>query len=202
MGNGITGPVNPLELACYSSANVTEPGDGTLHMLLDAQSNTCIGGTHPYTGAMISSNGKFQFTYGYMEFRLYLPAGSPGKIANWPAAWSFSKVNSTCCQGEDDTMEGLAGNACYHFHGSAGGPGGCASGDYTGWHTFASYWRAGVVDYYYDGAHVGQITLGITSNPQYLILDNTLMASSNTSAGPLLIPADMRVDYVRTWTPA
>jgi hypothetical protein len=202
MGTGITGPVNPLELACYSSANATEPGDGTLHLLLVAKSNTCIGGTHAYTGAMVSSNGKFQFTYGYEEFRIYLPAASAGKIANWPAAWSFSKVNSACCQGEDDTMEGLAGNACFHFHGSAGGPGACVSGNYTGWHTYASYWRAGVVDYYYDGVHVGQITAGITSNPQYLILDNTLMTSSNTSSGPLLIPADMLVDHVRVWTAA
>ena len=31
-GTGITSPVNALEADCYSSSNVTFPGDGTMHL--------------------------------------------------------------------------------------------------------------------------------------------------------------------------
>lgn len=59
----------------------------------------------------------------------------------------------------------------------------------------ASYWQPGVATYFYDGVKVGQITTGITSAPQYLILDYTLSSSSAA------VPNDMLVDYVRVWTP-
>ncbi|HCU94302.1 MAG TPA: hypothetical protein DHU96_16925 [Actinobacteria bacterium] len=35
---------------------------------------------------MINSNGKFQFTYGFMEARIWLPGR--GRIINWPAFWA------------------------------------------------------------------------------------------------------------------
>jgi beta-glucanase (GH16 family) len=76
-----------------------------------------------------------------------------------------------------------------------GGPGACASGSYTGWHTFASDWEPGSVTFYYDGVMVGRISTGITSAPMYIILDNTV-----SSATPWLTrAADMQVAYVRVW---
>jgi len=193
-GSGITGPVNSSELACYDSAHVTEAGDGNLHLKLDATPSSCGGHSKQYTGALISSNGLFQYAYGYIEFRVYLPAVGSGQIANWPATWSDGQ--SWPADGENDTMEGLGGPACYHFHSSIGGPGSCASGNYTGWHTFASYWMPGVVTYFYDGVQVGKITTGITSVPQYLILEYTLSSSVGAA-----VPNDMLVDYVRVWMP-
>ena len=70
-------------------------------------------------------------------------------------------------------------------------------GDFIGWHTFASSWQAGVVTYFYDGVQVGQITTGITSTSEYLILNYTLNASIVGA-----VPNEMLVDYVRVWTPA
>lgn len=192
-GTGITGPVNSAETACYDSAQVGQPGDGNLHLHLIAQQNICSGSTRPYTGSLVSSNGKFQYTYGYVEFRAFLPAASAGVMANWPAVWSDGQSWPT--DGENDTMEGLSGKACYHFPTAPGNPGGCAAGDFTGWHTFGSDWEPGSVTYYYDGVQVGQITTGITSSPQYLILDN----SQGTYGGPTAVPSDMLVDYVRVW---
>jgi len=193
-GTGVTAPVNSSELACYDSSHATEPGDGNLHLRLDATANTCGGHSMKYTGALISSNGLYQYTYGYVEFHVYLPATGSGQIANWPATWSDGQNWPT--DGENDTMEGLGGEACYHFHSSAGGPGACASGNYSGWHTYAAYWQPGVVTYFYDGVQVGQITTGITSAPQYLIIENTLDSTTGAS-----VPAEMLVDYVRVWTP-
>ena len=194
-GTGITGPVNAEELACYDSTHVRAAGDGNLHLLLDATPNTCKGKSMPYTGALVSSNGLFQYAYGYVEFHVYAPASSPGQMANWPATWSNGQ--SWPGDGENDTMEGLGGPACYHFHSPAGGPGTCARGDFTGWHTFASDWEPGVVTYFYDGNQVGQITSGITSAPQYLVLEYTLNGSNVAT-----VPTEMLIDYVRVWTPA
>ena len=192
-GTGITGPVNSAETACYDDSLVTVPGDGSLHLPLISKSSTCGGTARPYSGALVSSTGKFQYTYGYYEVRAYLPAASTGAIADWPAVWSDGQSWPT--DGENDTMEGLGGQACYHFHFPAGGPGACANGNYTGWHIFGSDWEAGSVTYYYDGVKVGQITTGITASPQYLILDYT----QGQYGGPTSVPALMQVDYVRVW---
>jgi Glycosyl hydrolases family 16 len=199
-GAGVTSPTNSSETACYDASQVSEPGDGYLHLHLVARRERCNGNTYSYTGSLVSTNPSdgvaghigFQFTYGYVEWHVYLPAASAGVIANWPGVWSNGQSWPT--DGENDTMEGLSGQACYHFLSPAGGPGGCATGDYTGWHIFATDWEPGVVTYYYDGVQVGQITSGITSAPQYLIMDNTTNASS-----PTAVPADMLIDYVRVW---
>lgn len=200
-GTGITGPVNSSEDACYDSAQVTEPGDGFLHLPLLPHANTCGGSTRPYTGSLVSSNPSdgvaghvgFQYTYGFLEVRAYVPAASPGVIANWPAIWSDGQSWPT--DGENDTMEGPGGQACFHFHSPAGGPGACAAGSYAGWHTFGSDWEPGSVTYYYDGVKVGTITTGITSAPQYLILDYT----QGAYGGPTVAPAAALIDYVRVW---
>jgi beta-glucanase (GH16 family) len=199
-GSGVTGPVNSQENACYSSSNVTFPGDGTVHLKVTAAPSTCGGVTHPYTGALLSTNpsdgrasGGYQYTYGVAEARVYIPAAG-SKVANWPAVWTDGQPPWPA-NGEDDVMEGLGGKSCFHFHSPAGGPGACVAGSFAGWHTFASDWEPGSVTYYYDGVKVGQITTGITSSPMYLVLDNTVSAQSPQLARS----ADMQVDYVRVW---
>jgi len=199
-GSGVTGPVASSEQACYSSGNIALPGDGSVHLQVTPTPSTCGGVTRPYTGALASSNpsdgrtsGGFQYTYGAVEARVYVPA-SGTRIANWPAVWTDGQTWPT--DGEDDIMEGLSGQACYHFHSPSGGPGACPAAGYVGWHTFASDWEPGSVTYYYDGVQVGQITTGITASPMYLILSNTV---SSTYGGPTVAPADLQVDYIRVW---
>lgn len=197
-GSGVTAPIAPSELACYNPANVTLPGDGSVHLALTDTPSTCGGVQKPYTGALLSSNpsdgragGGFQYTYGVLEARVYVPA-SGSQTANWPAV--FTDGQSWPTDGEDDVMEGLSGELCFHFHSPSGGPGQCVAGAAAGWHTFASDWEPGSVTYYYDGVRVGQITTGVTSSPMYIILVNTTSAAS-----PQVAPAAMRVDYVRVW---
>lgn len=192
-GSGVTSPVNSAEQACYDSRQVTLPGDGTLHLKAAARPSVCGGKSKPNTGSLVNTNGKFQYRYGVVEWRAYIPA-SGTRIANWPGLWSNGQ--NWPKDGENDTMEGLGGSACFHFHSPSGGPGKCAPGNYTGWHTFASDWEPGRVTYYYDGVRVGQITTGVTSSPQYLIMDNTV---SSSIGGPTVLPRDMLVDYVRVW---
>jgi len=127
-GSGVTDPTNSYEEDCYSPSNVTFPGDGTMHLNVTATPSTCGGETRPYTGSLVSTNpddgagGGFQFTYGVVEARVYLPADG-NQIANWPAVWTDGQVWPQ--DGEDDLLEGLGGQACYHFHDPLGGPGNC-----------------------------------------------------------------------------
>ena len=67
----------------------------------------------------MSTRGKFSFTYGFIEARVWLPAvaGNPGEVANWPGVWADGQ--SWPEDGEIDIAEGLDGEVCAHFHGPA-----------------------------------------------------------------------------------
>jgi len=191
-GSGITAPVSPGELECYDPAQVNVAG-GELDLNLIAKSESCGGQTRPYASGLVSTSGKFNFTYGYIEARAWLPGA--GSVADWPAIWTDGQ--SWPADGEMDLVEGLQGHACWHFHDPLGAPGGCApSPDTGGWHTFGADWEPGIVTYYYDGLPVGTVTTGITDAPMYIILN---LAADNVNGGPLQAPASLRIDYVRVW---
>jgi beta-glucanase (GH16 family) len=191
-GSGDTGPVNSAETAGYNSSLISLTGTGYLNMPIKyGQQVTTPDGTFPNTGTLLDTYGHFTFGPGSsVEARIYLPGN--GSINNWPAFWADGEGLNWPADGEMDIMEGLGGQACYHFHSPAGGPGGCASGNYSGWHTFGADWETNSVTYYYDGKRVGQITSGITTSPMFLILDDTTSASSGTSD-------TMQVDWVKVW---
>ena len=198
-GSGTTAPVNSQEDDCYDPAQVSQ-GGGALRLGLIQKSENC-GDTEPYAGALVSTMGKFSFTYGLVEARVWLPGvpGNPGAVANWPGVWTDGR--NWPQDGEIDIAEGLHGQACAHFiHGpanaqaiGAGGGSGCPRGNYAnGWHTFAADWEPGRITYYYDGVDIGSVTSGVTSAPMFVILDYATQS-------PAQVPAAMKVDYVRVW---
>lgn len=190
-GTGVTQPVGGTsESAAYDPAQVAVSG-GFLNITTKASPVTVNAHSYPYRSGLISSNGKFQFTYGYAEARINLPASSAGKIANWPAWWTDGQ--SWPGDGEIDIMEGMSGLAQYHAHSPSGGPGMSVSGDFTGWHTYGVNWQPGTLTFYYDGRKVGTLAYDRTS-PNYLIV-NYAMGAGN----PILANATMQVDYVRVW---
>jgi beta-glucanase (GH16 family) len=193
-GSGITVAANGFEQQCYDPAQVSV-ASGALDLTAVAKAETCGGVTQPYASGMVMTYGKFSFTYGYMEARIWLPSGPDG-IADWPAFWALGKQYSDA-EGEIDILEGINGLACAHFHNSAGGPGTCVTRTFTGgWHTFAVDWEPGSVTYYYDGTDIWSDSSGITSAPMYLII-NLALSTAITPADTA--PATMKVDYVRVW---
>jgi len=200
-GSGITPPLDSAEQDCYDPAQVSE-GGGTLGLTLIRKSEDCGVSDQAYTTGVVTTRGKFNFTYGFIEARVWLPAvpGNPSAAANWPDVWADGQ--SWPEDGEIDIAEGLGGGGCAHFNGpdnpigvGAGGPTqtGCPDGTYAGgWHVFGADWEPGIVTYYYDGADIGSVTSGITSAPMFLIL-------SYASGDPYQAPATMTVDYMRVW---
>ncbi len=205
LASGITGPVNSTEEECYDPAQVTESG-GTLNLNLITKSESCGIADPVYASGIVNTAGKFSYTYGFVQTRVWLPAatGQPGEIADWPGVWTDGQ--NWPADGENDIVEGIGGQACSHFHSAVSPSGvgasrgaakrpdlsGCASGDYAGWHTFGADWEPGSVTYYYDGKNVGSVTTGITSAPMFLIIDYA-------AGPPFQSPSTMKIDYVRVW---
>jgi Ca2+-binding RTX toxin-like protein len=189
----ITKPINSAEQAAYDPAQVSV-SDGYLHLGTDHKTVTVGSTTYNMVGGMVQSNDHFQQAYGYFEARIFLP-GSNGDISNWPAFWLDGQ--NWPVDGELDIMEGLSGQAGWHFHSPSGGPGASSSADFTGWHTYGALWEPGSVTYYYDGVEMGKITSGITSSPMYMILNNGV---SDSIGGPTHVPSDMLVDYVHVYS--
>jgi hypothetical protein len=200
MGNGLTGPMNSNELECYSPAqDVVANGELDLNMAASPQTGCPMyGGPHtvnePYVSGMVNTQGKFSYTYGFLETRVWLPGG-PWAGVDWPGVW---EVGSPAPQnGEIDDVEGLGGRACFHFHDSTGTPTGDCLGGYGGaWHTYGVDWEPGNVTWYYDGVAVGGASANITSAPMYLIAD---LAVDSAQGGPISAPASLRIDYIRVW---
>jgi hypothetical protein len=204
-GTGITGPINVHELACYSSAQAGLAVPGPLDLSLTNTPSTCDGVQRPYTGAVVSTNpydgradGGFQYRYGLLQARIYVPPYQGKLLANWPAVMTLGQEWPQ--DGEDDLLEGLGGTACFHFHSPQfvdEGLGGCDRALAPGWHTVSAYWQPGNVTWYYDGVEVGEAS-DVTSAPMYIVLANTV----NEKSASVARPATMKVSWVRIWQPA
>jgi len=199
-GAGVTAPVSEQENDCYDPSQVAV-GGGVLSLTLAARDVSCGGGSEQYAAGLVSTAGKYTFTYGLVQARVWVPAAASGEVANWPAVWADGKTWPA--DGEMDIAEGIGGRMCGHFHDAAdpGGVGagsksGCPAGDFAGgWHTFAVDWEPGKVTYYYDGVDIGGVSAGVTSAPMFLILDY----ATGEPGGPVQAPATMKVDYIRVW---
>lgn len=199
----ITKPVNSYEIAACDPAQV-KISNGKLQ--LTAISKTVVakdGKTYNYVTGLVNSAGKKEFTTStkgiIMEAKIFCPAVGT-KIANWPAVWMNGHHTTWPDAGELDIMEGLSGQAAYHYHGGSS-RGASVAKNFTGWHTFAAEWYPDRVVFWYDGVQVGTLSGGIYNKPMYMVLNNGI-SKENLYGGPLLIPATMEVEYVAVWTRA
>jgi beta-glucanase (GH16 family) len=192
--NGYSHPINTAEDQCFH-AGLATVSDGWLHLTMgrnsDPECETRSGATAKYKSGIVSSNGKYQFKYGYVEAQVNAP-GEGDRMFNWSHVWTNGQ--HWPYDGEIDIMESLSdGSACAHVHTPAGGPGGCWRKSGVGVHTYGVEWSPQGQRFYYDGELVYSLSVPIDS-PHYIIL-----SYGHNEKTQAFVPSEMSVNYLRVW---
>jgi beta-glucanase (GH16 family) len=173
---------------------------------------------HAYTSASLNTQGKFEFTYGRVEVRAKLPAGT----GTWPAVWMLgvnrTQVGWPTC-GEIDIMEhvgfdpgrihGTVHTAAYnHTIGTQKGASVVVSDPSSDFHVYAMEWHPDRIEVSVDGQvyftfrneKAGEKAWPF-DKPHYLLLN---LAIGGTWGGQKGIddsrfPHTYEIDYVRIY---
>lgn len=206
--SAITGDIaGPYELSCFDPAQVAVSGGSLILTALHQPCTTESGVTYQYDSGLVNTRAHYNFTYGFLEAKIWVPSSTCGSgdvpkapakcVSDFPTFWATEVTGSS----EIDVMEGLQGLACSHFHDNDPSvkdpdvsrcpnirqPG--------GWHVYGADWEPGRVTYYYDGENVGTITNNLIPNkPVYVILSLGIPAQWTVQT-----PASLRIAYVRVW---
>ncbi len=196
------------ELSWYQTANVSTTNGA---LVLDARRQLVNGDgrAYPYTSGMVSGaspdRNLFTFTYGFVEARAWVPAGT----GLWSAFWMLPATRQPLP--EIDVFETIGeqpDNASAHVHWSS--PNGeqqlgqdlATPGLTTGWHTYALDWEPGSLTWYIDGVKRWTVTQpeAVPSTPMYLLADlavGGVFTQNPTASTPF--PSSLKFDYVRVW---
>ncbi len=161
------------QIAYFDRANISAWGGRLRIKASVAPSRLVDGRNYDWSTGILQTRGKVALTPPCrVEAKVFLP-GKDGKIWNWPAVWMLGD------HGEIDIVEGLHGQAAYHFHpiprdgtdGPLTSPGAAYHGVNTGWHIWGCDWRVGKIEFFRDRVSAGVIESdGIIADPMYLIL--------------------------------
>lgn len=182
--------------------------DGALHIRAKKES---YNGSN-YTSARLITNGRFTFTYGYVEARLAIPSCT----GIWPAFWmlgeNIGSVGWPKC-GEIDIMEAVNtenkvyGTCHWDYNGHANYGNSSGTFDITQYHTYGMQWDSQYIRMFVDGVKYNEIYIGNNSGgteelhkPFYLLL-NVAVAGNwpGFSVNDSAFPQEMKVDYVRVY---
>ena len=181
---------------------------GALHIRAKRES---YGGRN-YTSTRINTNGKFTFTYGYVEARIALPSCQ----GIWPAFWmlgaNIGNVGWPAC-GEIDIMEAInAENRTYgtcHWNCNGHADYGKSTGyfDITQYHTYGMQWDNQYIRMFVDGNKFYEIYIGNNTGdteefhrPFYLLLNVAVGGNwPGFAINDGAFPQEMKVDYVRVY---
>ncbi len=179
------------ELEWYEPSQATVDG-GTLSL------TAVPGQTHgkQYVSGMISSYGKFSFTYGYAQIVAELPRGR----GLWPAFWTLPEAGGW--PPEIDIMENWAQtdtiDLFVHYGrtgletASASVP--TASGAF---HTYGVDWEPGSISWYIDGTVRARFAVSITS-PEYL-LASLAVAGDPAPDASTRFPQSLKIRSIDVW---
>jgi beta-glucanase (GH16 family) len=177
--------------------------DGQLHIVADRATPPIVVGSkrYRYTSGLITTAGRFDMTYGYVEVRAQIPEGR----GLWPALWMLP-VDQTWPP-EIDILEAIGqtpSEAILTYHDTVGdAPQAVVAGQdlSIGMHTYAVDWRPDGITWFIDGDVVFQVDGPVVDKPMYLLANlavgGTFPGSPDTST---VFPASFVVDYVRAWT--
>lgn len=165
-------------------------------------------GNQPYLSGVLSSAGKFDMTYGYIEMRAQLPAGS----GVWPALWMLSsefvdlKPQMFIMEHDGGRPDSVFHNYNYHdADGNLRSPGQrevIADGISTGFHNYAVKWSDQELLFFVDGTPTFRIIgENVSAQAMYLII-NLAIGGLWTGApqADTSFPVEYSIDYIRAYS--
>ena len=197
----LSGPMNTEEMECYSPTQaVVANGELDLNMIAAPQTNCPLAfnqGTvnEPYLSAMVQTRNKFDFTYGFLEARVWLPgysgAASTGPASGCSATTPPTTVRSTSSKASPATAASTSTTPAAPQAAKAAAAASTPAAGTPSASTGNPAPSPGTTT-----ASHRQVTDGITSTPMYIIAN---LSADRTYGGPLQAPASLRVDYIRVW---
>jgi len=172
--------------------------NGSLWLRCREASGSEFGG-YPYSEGFVHTDGRKNYTYGYVEIRARFPAGK----GVWPAFWMLSwgwppEFDVAELFGSDDRMHmGLA-------YGSSSSDVTWSSSNFYGegwssWHTYGLEWGPGYAIWYKDGAAKKSIYADhVPDQAMYIILNSGMRWDAD---GSTPLPSTFEIDYCRIFSP-
>ncbi|MGW3950246.1 glycoside hydrolase family 16 protein [Streptomyces sp. NPDC004752] len=175
--------------------------------------------TESYAGSRVDTQGKFDFTFGTIEYSAALPPTIGHLGALWLQATNSTLpggvADGTARDGEEiDIIESYSVSDTYaitvHWdgyaaaHQSSGMPVNAPGLHDAGrFHTFTTEWTSAHINFYYDTTLVRSITDPklVSQVQEFAIASNEIItfAEGDIHNAPLDATSDMYVDYVRIW---
>ena len=179
------------ELEWFVPEQVAVGKDG---LMLSAQPQETNG--KPYASGMISSYGKFTFTYGYVQIIAKMPNGA----GMWPAFWTLPASGASLP--EFDIMEKWLPNSIVHFVVHYG-----PTSELTTalelpsfadkFHAFAMDWEPHSIKWYVDGVLEATYVISLSS-PEYLLA--TLSVAGFSPPNALVpFPQSLKIKSIEVW---
>jgi beta-glucanase (GH16 family) len=196
-GQGSTNGGNP-EREWYLSGQATV-SDGALHLVSERRDVVGLDAanaprTYHYTSGMVTTEGRFSFTYGRVDVRARIPQGS----SLWPGIWLLPADRSW--PPEIDAMEALGDDTtavALTYHRPSGERDQeivRGTTDYSaGFHTFSVIWALDSITWLIDGVEQYRVTTDVPSSAMYLLL-NLAVAGPPTAPASDAIPARASFD--------
>lgn len=166
-----------------------------------------VANAQPYLSGVLSTAGKFDMTYGYVEARMDLPEGT----GLWPAFWMLStefeslKPQLFIVEGNGGQPESVFHNYNYHDEeGNLRSPGQwqVTQDEFAeGFHTFAVSWKAEELLFYVDGIPRYRI-VGENVSSQAMYLITNLAVGGVWTGSPdssTTLPGELKIDYIRAY---
>ncbi|WP_314063245.1 glycoside hydrolase family 16 protein [Cardiobacterium hominis] len=199
---GYRAPYNPEQDDAAFDATYTTLQNGTLRIRWAPIPITDGGATYPYTAGVATTASGFNFKYGVIEARIWLPRAAgitptfwllPAPVdTTWPPEIDIAEF-STDSQGRLDAHFNVHYRKGSRLRQIAGFP---TYGENLGgaWHTYTLDWRANSMTMLLDGKPVYRYTgEGIPAQAMYIVL------STGVDKGKKPVAGNMLVDYVRVW---
>lgn len=192
------------QYASYITDEDVSESDGSLHLTCRRAEIKGNKQTFHFTEGLITTSGKYSFTYGYAEARCRAPMDcGPGM---WPAFWTLTKGG---WPPEFDIIEIWTAEPRIHQGYAYGNGRGVTWKSYhkdhvslNGFHTYAMEWGPGYIFFSLDGV-VNNRVYGdaVTSKPQYLILNSGIGSGQGNIApsAKTIFPNSFDVDYCRVY---